>query len=108
MTRRDRRRRWWIGLVTGVAGGAGTLLAGSIGGVLGIVAILLAVAETPRGGAVGGVLVGLGAAWLVLFGRAVVGCREDCVAPDLAPWLAIAVVLLALGIVVSVRARRGP
>ena len=99
-------RRWWIGLVTGVVAGTGTLLAGVIGASLGLVAILLAVAESPRQAAIGGVLVGQGIAWLLLFGRGILTCQDGCVAPDLLPWIALAVVLAALGAIVTWRVSR--
>ena len=89
--------------------GAGTLIAGFLGGLLALVAIGLAVAEAPRAAAIGGVLIGLGGTWLVLFGRVAVTCQADCVAPDLRPWLGVAGVLTGLGGIVTareVRARR--
>lgn len=101
-----RGRRWWIGLVVGSVAGAATLIAGPIGGLLGLAAIGLAVAEPPRAAAIGGVLIGIGGAWLALFGRVAITCRDDCVAPDLSPWLVAAAVFVVLGIVVSIRARR--
>lgn len=102
------RRRWLIGLVVGATAGAATLIAGPVGGVIGIVAILLAVAERPRAPAIGGVLLGIGGAWLVLFGRVALACRVDCEAPGLTPWLVAAVALAALGAVVTVRATPRP
>ena len=99
-------RRWWIGLLTGAVAGVGTLAAGPTGGMIGIVAIGLAVAERPRAPAIGGVLIGLGGAWLALFGRVAVTCQADCVAPDLRPWLLVAAVLAGLGALVTARARR--
>jgi hypothetical protein len=99
-------RRIVVGLVVGVAAGAGTLIAGPIAGLLGLAAIALAVAEAPRVPAIGGVLIGLGGAWLVLFGRVALTCRQECVGPDLGPWLAVAGVIAALGVVVTLRSIR--
>jgi hypothetical protein len=99
-------RRWVTGLVVGAVAGAGTLLAGPIAGMLGLVAIILAVAGSPRAAAIGGVLIGLGLAWLTLLGRVALTCREDCVGPGLEPWLLAAGVLAGLGLVVTIRARR--
>ena len=99
-------RRWVIGLVVGAVAGAGTLLAGPIAGLLGLIAIVLAVVESPRAAAIGGVLIGLGGAWLVLFGRVALTCRGDCVAPGLEPWLVAAGILAGLGVLVTLRARR--
>ena len=101
-------RRWWIGLVTGLVGAAGTVLTGPLGGVLAMVAIGLAVADRPRAAAIGGVLVGIGAAWSALFGRVALACQEGCDGPDLTPWIALAVVLASLGAVVTWRASRRP
>jgi hypothetical protein len=102
------RRRWSIGALVGVAAGVATLTAGFIGGLLGLVAIGLAVIEPPRATAIGGVLVGLGSAWLALFGRVALACRVDCIAPDLGPWIAISGVLAGLGVLVTTRALRAP
>ena len=99
-------RRWWIGLLTGAVAGVGTLAAGSTGGLIGIVAIGLAVAERPRAAAIGGVLLGLGGAWLALFGRIALTCRAGCVTPDLRPWLLVAAALAGLGGLVTSRSRR--
>ena len=99
-------RRWVIGLVVGAVAGAGALVAGPIAGLLGLVAIVLAVAEARRAAAIGGVLIGLGGAWLALLGRVALTCRADCVAPGLEPWLLAAAVLAGLGVVVTIRARR--
>jgi hypothetical protein len=86
--------------------GAGTLITGFLGGLLALVAIGLAVAEPPRAAAIGGVLVGLGGAGLALFGRVALTCRDDCVSPDLRPWLLVAGILTGLGVLVTVRAVR--
>lgn len=98
------RRRWTIGLLTGAMAGAGALLTGLVGGLLALVAIGLAVAEPPRAATIGGVLVGLGGAWIALFGRVALTCRDDCVGPDLRAWLLIAGTLTGLGILVTARA----
>jgi hypothetical protein len=101
-------RRWWIGLVTGAVAGTGTLLAGTLGAGLGLIAVVLAVAQPPRGAAIGGVLVGQGVTWLVLFGRGILACQEGCVGPELMPWLALAGLLTGLGAIVTWRVSRRP
>lgn len=99
-------RRWWIGLLSGAVAGVGTLAAGTTGGLIGLVAIALAVAERPRAAAIGGILLGLGGAWLALFGRVAVTYQGDGVAPDPRPWLLVAAVLVGLGVLVTGRAAR--
>ncbi len=97
-------RRWFIGLVVGSVAGVCSLVVGPIGGFLGLAAVGLAVAQAPRGGAISGVLLGFGGAWLALFGRIAVTCREDCVTPDLTPWLLAAAGLAGLGILIAATA----
>ena len=53
-------------------------------------------------------LLGLSGAWLALFGRVALVCQGDCAAPDLRPWLVVAVVMTVLGGIVTVRASRRP
>ena len=101
-------KRWLIGLITGGVAACGLLVAGPIAGALGVVAVLLAVVERPRAAAIGGVLLGIGGAWLVLFGRVALTCRVDCASPDLAPWLSLAAGFVGLGALVTVRASRRP
>jgi hypothetical protein len=101
-------KRWLIGLITGGVAGGGTLVAGPIAAMLGGVAVLLAVVERPRVAAIGGVLLGMGGAWLALFGRVALTCRADCASPDLAPWLSLAAIFVGLGALVTVRASRRP
>ena len=99
----SRRRRWSIGLLVGASAGAATLAAGYLGGLLGLVAVGLVAAKPPRAAAIGGLLIGLGGAWIALFGRVALTCQVDCVGPDLRPWLALAGVLTGLGILVTER-----
>jgi hypothetical protein len=54
------------------------------------------------------VLLGMGGAWLALFGRVALTCRADCASPDLAPWLSLAAIFVGLGALVTVRASRRP
>lgn len=94
--------------MVGAVAGTGILIAGVAGTAVGLIAIILAVWPPPRATAIGGVLLGLGGAWLALFGRAAMSCRDDCRAPDLMSWLAVAVGLAVLGAVVSAWASRRP
>ena len=97
-------KRWAIGLVTGAIVGFGTLVGGVLVAVLGLVAILLLAWVPARNAAVGGHLTGFGTTWLLLFGSADLGCSADCVGPDLTPWLAAALILLVIGVILSIRA----
>ncbi len=97
-------RRWAIGLATGAIVGFGVLVGGTLVGLLGLVAILLLGLRPARSAPVGGYLTGFGTTWLLLFASAGLGCRADCGGPDLAPWLATALVLLGIGVILSIRA----
>jgi len=98
--------RWLGALVVGGIAGAGSLVGGPIAGILALVAAVLVVARPPRAPAIGGLLIGIGGAWLLLFGRVAITCQMDCVAPDLGPWLAVAGVLTGLGVLVTARLAR--
>lgn len=100
------RRRWGLGLITGVVAGSGALLTGAFGAVLAIVAVLLLAARPPREAPVGGLTVGMGSAWLALLIRSDLACDLDCVGPDLRPWYAIATGFIGVGVIVTARALR--
>ena len=82
----------WFGL-----GAANALLFGIGGAILVVVLLILAVRVAMRGdtmSAVSGLFVGFGTTWLALMGRqAATGGRLD----DAGPWLALAIVPVALG-----------
>jgi hypothetical protein len=86
-----------------VLGAANALLVG-IGGVIVVVVLLaLAVRVARRGdrmSAGSGLLVGFGTTWLAFMGRqAATGGRLD----DAGPWLALGIVLVALGVLLGIR-----
>ena len=108
------RVAWLAGLALGTTGGF-LLLEGPVIGVPLVVAgaVIVRAAGQALAGS-GGLLVGVGTIWLVLLGRMKVTCDADgpsgsCVAPGIDGYLAVAAVVLAAGIgltVVAVRRRR--
>ncbi len=94
----DPRRRWFTGLVIGMVFGLGTLIGGTLIGMLGLVAAGLISVRPGRMLAIGGVLTGLGACWLVLFATAEARCGPGCSGPDITPWLAASGAMLAVGV----------
>ena len=99
-------RRWAIGLVVGATFGVGVLIGGTLMVPLGLVAVVLLAWEPGRDAPVGGFLAGFATTWLLLFVRADLACDVDCVGPDLTPWLAVGLVVLAIGVILSIRALR--
>jgi hypothetical protein len=105
---RARRRRWALGLIVGLVVGVGTLVAGIMGASIGLLAIaLLALRPRPgRDARIGGLLMGLGGSWGLLFLRADLSCGPDCIGPDLTGWYAVSGVLFAVGAVLTFRVAR--
>ena len=117
MTGSNSARTWIACLLVGAGGGALTLVFPPLGLLLEAAGALPAVASATRYAALGGLLTGLGATWLVLIARANARCErfnsfpgQGCVAPDLGPWLIIGGAMLGAGLVLSldvlVRSRR--
>ncbi len=100
------RRRWAFGLAVGLVVGVGVLLGGPFVALIGLAAIYLLVLEPGRDAPVGGLLTGFGAAWLALFLRADLSCRNGCGAPDHTAWYALALAMLVLGLGLTVRTLR--
>ena len=107
------RQSWLAGLALGAIGGFLTLEFPVLG-----LAICLATAvviwRTGRAMAgTGGLFVGIGGMWLLLFGRVALDCRvaSGCTAPDIGTTVATSGGVLAIGLVVSaivaVQSRRG-
>ena len=72
---------------------------------------LLIVRRARRLPAFGGLLVGLGAAWVGLLVRAQLACQafdaepgQECMQPDIGAWLAVGGVFVAIGVVATVAA----
>ena len=108
------RTNWLAGLVVGVAAGLLTLTVPTLGYAMLLAFGLLLIRAAPRLPAIGGLFVGLGATWLALLLRSTLACNafdaapgQECRAPDLGPWLAGGVLLLAIGIVASARSGDG-
>jgi hypothetical protein len=101
-----RSQLWATGVVTGVVVGIGVPIGGFMAGALGLAAVLLIALRPPRNAPVGGLMLGFGSVWLVMFGTAGVSCSIDCVGPDLRPWVAAGLVMLGFGIILTARAFR--
>ena len=72
---------------------------------LGVLAIVGGTLVRPRPFGAAGVLLGIGANWLILFAGAVARCDpSSCQNPDLAPWFVAAFVLMVGGAVMLARA----
>lgn len=99
-------RRWGFGLVVGAVFGVGVLIFGTLGGLLGLVAVVLLAWEPAREAPVGGFLAGFGTTWLLLFVRADLSYGANGGGPDLTPWYAVGIVMLVVGLFLSVRALR--
>ena len=84
--------------------GVGTICTGLFGVLAGVIAMLLLAARAPREAPVGGMAIGLGSTWLLLFIRAAMSCDVDCVRPDLRPWFGLAGAFIAIGVTLSARA----
>jgi hypothetical protein len=115
MTRRA-RESWIAGLGVGVAGGFLALEFPTLGWLILVLFAIPAAIIGPRTAAIGGLLSGLGACWLVILGRVAVTCRATgeepgCQAPGIEPWLAVSAGALTIGIAMTIfavaRVRRG-
>jgi hypothetical protein len=103
------RGNWIAGLVVGVAAGVLSLIFPTLGGLIAVAFLVGVIRTTPRLPAIGGLFFGFGAAWLVILVRSHLDCQafdaapgQDCVEPDIGPWLAVAGILLALGVLMTV------
>jgi hypothetical protein len=99
-------RAWVIGLAAGLVVGLGTLVAGYLAALFGLVAIIAATRLPRREATAAGLLLGLGGAWILLLLRADLACGVDCTGPDLTGWYVVGAALAVLGAILTVRAAR--
>ncbi len=99
------QRGWLPGLVVGVAAGFATLEIPTLGWLLVVAFAVPVLVGGPRRAAIGGLLTGLGGAWVILLGRVGLTCHAGCEAPDLGSWLTVGAVMFAAGVLLTVLAR---
>lgn len=104
---------WLPGLVLGVIDGIALLEIGTVGLALAVATLALVAWKGPRFLALAGFLTGAGLIWTVLFARVGLACLfdaqlpgEDCSAPLIGPWTAIAAVTFVTGLATSALALR--
>ena len=88
-----------LGVLGGVIGGLSLL---SFAGIflIALIAIVGGVVVRPRPFGAAGVLIGWGVTWISLLAAAQSRCDPaSCVAPDLTPWVAAGIGLIAVGLV---------
>ena len=112
MTRSIGRRavsNWIAGVVVGVAAGVLSLFFPTLGWLIAVAFLVGLIRASSRLPAIGGLFLGFGAAWLVILVRSHLDCRafnaapnQECREPDIGSWLAVAGVLLALGLLMTV------
>lgn len=104
---REALTHWFLGLLVGGVAGIAPLALGVLGLLLAVPVLLWALVDRPRGVALGGALVGIGATWFVVLGRVIQACAgpntatEGCVGPDLSGLILLPIVTLVAGGLVS-------
>ncbi len=104
---REALTHWFLGLLVGGIAGIAPLVLGTLGLILAVPVVLWSLVDRPRGVALGGALVGVGVAWFVVWGRAIQSCAgpntatDGCVGPDLSGLIAVPIIVLALGGLIS-------
>jgi hypothetical protein len=104
--------RWFSAFAVGVLSGLLPLVLGVFGLFLAVPALVLIAAIVPRTVSLSGFLAGLGATWLVVWGRAIQACgpntpTDGCVGPDLSGWSAVPIVILVIaGLLATASLRR--
>jgi hypothetical protein len=99
---------WGLGLILGALAGIAPLALGTIGLALAVPVVLWSIADRPRLAALSGSLIGVGAAWLIVWLRLVEACpaistaTEGCEGPDLSAFIVLPVGLLVAGGLLSV------
>ena len=109
--------RWVLGLALGAIAGGSALIAGILALLLAVFILVWAARESRRPVGLGGLLVGFGVGLGGLFAMADARCAEfsttadgiaqGCTAPDAAPFIVVAFLVVAAGVLVTfVVARR--
>jgi hypothetical protein len=101
------REGWLAGVVVGMTAGFLTLEFPTLGWLLAVAFAVPAAVVGPRVAALGGLLAGIGAMWIVLLGRVALTCRATgsdlgCQAPGIEGWLAFGGGMLSVGILLTV------
>ena len=103
------RGNWIAGVVVGVAAGVVSLIVPTLGWLLAVAFLVGVIRAAPRLPAIAGLFFGFGAAWLVILVRSSLECQafdaapgKECGEPDIGSWLAIAGILLAVGVLLTV------
>ena len=104
--------RWLSAFAVGVLSGLLPLVLGVLGILLAVPVLVLSAVIVPRTVSLSGFLAGLGATWLVVWGRAIQACAgpntptEGCVGPDLSAWSAVPIVILVIAGLLAVASLR--
>jgi hypothetical protein len=105
------REGWIAGLAVGAAGGFLALELPILGWEVVVAFAVIAGVRGPRLPAEAGLLLGLGASWVLVLGRGMLDCRafnevpgQECIQPDLGPWLIAGGTMLALGVAATAHA----
>ena len=114
MTARWSRRDWIAGLAVGAGVGFFFAELPILGAILAVAFAVPALLSRTRVAALGGLLIGIPAMWLTIMGLATARCAEfdaqpgqECEMGDVTGWVAIAVGVLAIGVVLTIRTLRG-
>ena len=111
-----RLSRWVLGLALGAIAGGSALVAGILALLLVVFTLVWAARESERPVGLGGLLVGFGVglgglfaladARCAAFSTAADGITQGCTAPDATPYLIVAFVVVAAGMLVTLVAAR--
>ena len=95
---------WLAGLVLGAISGFALLELGVIGLAIASLSLLLIAWTGPRLPATTGLVTGAGGVWTLLFGRVMLSCTpaESCDARGIEQWVAVAAMILAVGLAATV------
>jgi hypothetical protein len=98
-----RRSAWSGGLVVGLVSGFLALTLPVVGYEIALLFIAGALLARGSLAAVAGLSLGIGTGWTALMANQAATCRPpDCIPPDLGPWLAIGLVFVGVGVLMTV------